>query len=29
MNERNKTIRKAEQKMNRLIIIDKLNNHRF
>ena len=27
MNERNKTIRKAEQKMNRLIIIDKLNNH--
>jgi exosome complex exonuclease DIS3/RRP44 len=27
MNERNKTIRKAEQKMNRLIIIDKLNNN--
>jgi len=27
MNERNKNIRKAEQKMNRLIIIDKLNNH--
>ncbi len=27
MNERNKTIRKAEQKINRLIIIDKLNNN--